>query len=165
MRESFGEGGNGQKDGGTEEQSFPSGSETASTTNTSSHSRTDERSVEERSTEEDRVRTWTAITNSHSSSEQQYQRSQRGSAQRTGTASRVPATHVGAAITDAASSSTAVVCSDGSHSTARGNAASRQRRGHPRRRGERPREVVRDGSTPEGHRLKRTVVGVVTSTR
>ena len=34
------------------------------------------------------------------------------------------ATYVGAAITDAASSSTAGVCSDGSHSTARGNTTS-----------------------------------------
>ena len=153
-RESFGEGGNGQKDGGTEEQSFPSGSETASTTNTSSHSRTDERSVEERKTEQNRVRTWTTITNSHSSSEQQYQRSPRGSAQRTGTASRVPATHVGAAITDAASSSTAGVCSDGSHSTARGNAASGN---GVDIRGDAAKDlarIVRDGSIPEGQRLR-----------
>ena len=42
-RESFGEGGNGQKDGGTEEQSFPIRSKTASATSPSSHSRTDER--------------------------------------------------------------------------------------------------------------------------
>ena len=46
-RESFGEGGNGQKDGGTKEQSFPICSKTASATSPSSHSRTDERSVEE----------------------------------------------------------------------------------------------------------------------
>ena len=54
-RESFGEGGNGQKGGGTEEQSFPIRSKTASATSPSSHSRTDERSVEERSTEQDRT--------------------------------------------------------------------------------------------------------------
>ena len=78
--------------GGTEEQSFPIRSKTASATS-------------QRSTEQDRVRTWTGITNSHGGSKQQYQRSPRGSAQGTGTASRVLATHVGAAITDAASSS------------------------------------------------------------
>ena len=82
--------------------------------------RTDERSAEKRSTEQERVRTWTGITSPHSSSEQQHQRSPRGGAQGTGTARRVLATHVGAAITDAAGSSTAGVCSDGSHSTARG---------------------------------------------
>ena len=153
-RESFGEGGNGQKDGGTEEQSFPIRSKTASTTSPSSHSRTDERSVEERSTEQDRVRTWTSSTNSHGISEQQYQRSPRGSAQSTGTASEVPATHVGAAITDAASSSTAGVCSDGSHSTARGNATSGN---GVDIRGDATKDLARvvgDGSTPEGQRLR-----------
>ena len=153
-RESLGEGGNGQKDGGTEEQSFPIRSKTASATSPSSHSRTDERSAEKRSTEQDRVRTWTCITNSHGSSEQQYQRSPRGSAQGRGTASRVSATHVGAAITDAASSSTAGVCSDGSHSTARGNATSSN---GVDIRGDAAKDlarVVRDGSTPEGRRLR-----------
>ena len=153
-QESFGEGGNGQKDGGTEGQSFPIRSKTASATSPSSHSRTDERSAEKRSTEQERVRTWTDITNSHGSSEQQYQRSPRGSAQGTGTASRVPATHVGAAITDAASSSTAGVCSDGSHSTARGNAT---RSNGVDIRGDAAKDlarVVRDGSTPEGQRLR-----------
>ena len=119
-RESFGEGGNGQKDGRTEAQGFSICSKTASATSPSSHSRTDERSADKRSTEQDRVRTWTCITNSHGSSEQQQQRSPREGAQGTGTASRVPSTHVGAAITDAAVSSTTGVCSDGSHSTARG---------------------------------------------
>ena len=153
-RESLGEGGNGQKDGGTEEQSFPIRSKTASATSPSSHSRTDERSAEKRSTEQERVRTWTDITNSHGSSEQQYQRSPRGSAQGRGTTSRVSATHVGAAITDAASSSTAGVCSDGSHSTARGNATSSN---GVDTRGDATKDlarVVRDGSTPEGRRLR-----------
>ena len=153
-RESFGEGGNGQKDGRTEEKSFPIRSKTASATSPSSHSRTDERSAEKRSTEQDRVRTWTCITNSHGSSEQQYQRSPRGSAQGTGTTSRVPATHVGAAITDAAGSSTAGVCSDGSHSTARGNATSSN---GVDIRGDAAKDLaraVRDGSTPEGQRLR-----------
>ena len=98
-RESFGEGGNGQKDERTEAQGFSICSKTASATSPSSHSRTDERSADKRSTEQDRVRTWTCITNSHGSSEQQHQRSPREGAQGTGTASRVPATHVGAAIT------------------------------------------------------------------
>ena len=88
------EGGNGQKDGRAEEQGFPICSKTASATSPSSHSRTDERSPEKRSTEQDRVRTWTGITNSHGSSEQQYQRSPRGRAQGTGSSSRVPATNV-----------------------------------------------------------------------
>ena len=112
------------------------------------------RSAEKRSTEQERVRTWTDFTNSHGSSEQQYQRSPRGSAQGTGTASRVPATQVGAAITDAASSSTAGVCSDGSHSTAGGNATSSNAvdiRGDAAKDLAR---VVRDGSTPEGQRLR-----------
>ena len=84
----------------------------------------------------------------------QYQRSPRGSAQGKGTASRVPATHVGAAITDAASSSTAGVCSDVCHSTARGNATSSN---GVDIRGDAPKDlarVVRDGSTPEGQRLR-----------
>ena len=152
-RESFGGGGNGQKDGRAEEQGFPICSKTASARSPSSHSRTDERSVEERSTEQDRVRTWTFITNSHGSSGQQYQRSPRGGAQRTGTASRVPATHVGAAITDAGSSTTGV-CSDGSHSTARGNTTSSN---GVDIRGDAATDlarVVRDGSTPEGQRLR-----------
>ena len=150
-RESFGEGGNGQKDGGTEEQGIPNCSKTASATSPSSHS--DERSVEKRSTEQDRVRTWTCITNSHGCSEQQYQRSPRGGAQGTGTASRVHATHVCAAITDAAGSSTTGVCSDGSHSTARGNTTSNgvDIRGDAAKDLAR---VVRDGSTPEGQRLR-----------
>ena len=54
----------------------------------------DERSVEKRSTEQDRVRSWTCITSSHGNSEEQYQRSPRGGAQGTSTASRVPATHM-----------------------------------------------------------------------
>ena len=146
-RESFGEGGNGKKDGGTEEQSFPIRSKTASATSPSSHSRTDERSAEKRSTEQDRVRTWTGITNSHGSSEQQYQRSPRGGAQGTGTVSRVPATRVGATITDAAGS-------DGSHSTARGNATSSN---GVDIRGDAAKDLaraVRDGGTPEGQRLR-----------
>ena len=153
-RESSGEGGNGQKDGGTEEQGFPIRSKTASATSPSSQSRTDERSAEKRSTEQDRVRTWTDITNSHSSREQQYQRPPRGSAQGTGTTSRVSATHVGAAITDAASSSTAGVCSDASHSAACGNATSSN---GVDIRGDAAKDlarVVRDGSTPEGQRLR-----------
>ena len=75
-------------------------------------------------------------------------------AQGTGTASRVPATHVGAAITDAASSSTAGVCSDGSHSTGRGNATCSN---GVDIRGDAAKDlakVVRDGSTPEGQRLR-----------
>ena len=153
-RESLGEGGNGQKDGGTEEQSFPIRSKTASATSPSSHSRTDERSAEKRSTEQERVRTWTDITNSHGSREQQYQPPPRGSAQGTGTTSRVSATHVGEAVTDAESSSTAGVCSDGSHSTARGNATSSN---GVDIRGDAAKDlarVVRDGSTPEGRRLR-----------
>ena len=97
---------------------------------------------------------WTCIPNSHGSSEQQYQRSPRGSAQGTGTASRVPATYVGAAITDAASSSTVGVCSDGSPSTAHEDATSSNGvdiRGHAAKDLAR---VVRDGSTPEGQRLR-----------
>ena len=140
------------EDGRTEEQSFPICSKTASTTSPSSHSRTDERSVEKRPTEQDRPRTWTCITNSLGSSEQQYQRPPRGSAQGKGTASRVLATHVGAAITDAASSST--VCSDRSHSTARGNATSSN---GVDIRGDAAKDlavIVRDGSTPEGQRLR-----------
>ena len=147
-------GGNGQKDGGTEEQSFPIRSKTAWATSPSSHSRTDERSAEKRSTEQERVRTWTDITNSKGSREQQYQQPSRGSAQGTGTISRVSATHVGAAITDAASSSTAGVCSDGSHSTVRGNATSSN---GVDIRGDAAKDlarVVRDGSTPEGRRLR-----------
>ena len=88
------------------------------------------------------------------SSEQQYQRSPRGSAQGTGTGSRVPATHVGAAITDAASSSTVGVCSDGSPSTAHENATSSN---GVDIRGDAAKDlarVVRDGSTPEGQRLR-----------
>ena len=116
--------------------------------------RTDERSAEKRSSEQERVRTWTDITNSHGSREQQYQQPPRGSSQGTGTTSRVSATHVGAAITDAASSSTAGVCSDGSHSTARGNATSSN---GVDIRGDAAKDlarVVRDGSTPEGRRLR-----------
>ena len=153
-RESLGEGGNGQKDGGTEEQSFSIRSKTASATSPISHSRTDERSAEKRSTEQQRVRTWTDITNSHGSREQQYQQPPRGSTQGTSTTSRVSATHVGAAITDAASSSTASVCSDGSHSTARGNTTSSN---GVDIRGDAAKDlarVVRDGSTPEGRRLR-----------
>ena len=107
-----------------------------------------------RSTEQERVRTWTDITNSHGSREQQYQQPPRGSAQGTGTTSRVSATHVGAAITDAASSSTAGVCSDGSHSTARGNATSSN---GVDIRGDAAKDLaraVRDGSTVEGRRLR-----------
>ena len=62
-----------------------------------SHTRTDERSVEKRSTEQAPVRSWIRITSPHGSSEQQHQRSPRGGAQGTGTTSRVLATHVGAA--------------------------------------------------------------------
>ena len=72
----------------------------------------------------------------------------------TGTTGRVSATHVGAAITDAASSSTASVCSDGSHSTARGNTTSSN---SVDIRGDAAKDlvrVVRDGSTPEGRRLR-----------
>ena len=112
------------------------------------------RSADKRSTEQDRVRTWTCITNSHGSSEQQHQRSPREGAQGTGTASRVPATHVGAAITDAAVSSTTGVCSDGSHSTARGNTTSSN---GVDIRGDAAKDVarvVRDGSTPQGQCLR-----------
>ena len=98
-RESLGEGGNGQKDGGTEEQSFSIRSKTASATSPISHSRTDERSAEKRSTERQRDRTWTGITNSTVAGEQQYQQPSRGSTQGTSTTSRVSATHVGTAIT------------------------------------------------------------------
>ena len=61
---------------------------------------------------------------------------------------------MGAAITDAAGSSTAGVCSDESHSTARGNATSSNGEDI---RGDAARDlarVVRDGSTPEGQRLR-----------
>ena len=153
-RESSGEGGNGQNDGRVEEQGFPISPKTASATSPSSHSRTDERSVETRSTEQDRVRSWTRITSPHGSSEQQHQQSRRGGAQGTGTASRVLATHVGAAITDAAGSSATGVCSDGSHSTARGNTTSGD---GVDIRGDAARDlarVVRDGSTSEGQRLR-----------
>ena len=87
-----------------------------------------------------RDRTWTDITNSHGSREQQYQQPSRGSTQGTSTTSRVSATHVGAAITDAASASTASVCSDGSHSTARGNTTSSNSMDIRGGRGEGPRE-------------------------
>ena len=156
-RESLGEGGNGQKDGGTEEQSFSIRSKTASATNPISHSRTDERSAEKRSTEQQRDRIWTDITNSHGTREQQYQHPSRGSTQGTSTTSRVSATHVGAAITDAASSSTASVCSDESHSTTRGNTTSSN---SVDIRGDAAKDiarVVRDGSTPEGRRLREQV--------
>ena len=119
-----------------------------------SHSPTHKRSAEKRSTEQQRVTTWTDITNSHGSSEQQYQQPPRGSTQGTSTTSRVSPTHVGAAITDAASSSTASVCSDGSHSTARGNTTSSN---GVDIRGDAAKDlarVVRDGSTPEGRRLR-----------
>ena len=129
-------------------ESICQSSKTASATSPSSHSRTDERSAGKRSTEQGRVRTWTGITNSHGSSEQQYQRSPRGSAQGTGTASRVPATHVGAAITDAG------VCSDGSHSTARANATSSNGVDIRGDAGKDLARVVRDGSTSEGQRLR-----------
>ena len=80
-RESLRGGGNGQKDGGTEEQSFPIRSKTTSATSPSSHSRTDERSAEKRSTEPERVSIWTDTTNSHGSRGQQHQQPPRGSAQ------------------------------------------------------------------------------------
>ena len=153
-RESSGEGGNGQKDGRAEEQGFPICPKTASATSPGSHSQTDERSAEKRSTEQARVRSWTRITSPHSSSEQQHQRSPRGGAQGTGTASQVLATHVGAAITDAAGSSATGVCSDGSHSTARSNTTSSDGMDI---RGDAAKDlarVVRDGSTSEGQRLK-----------
>ena len=78
----------------------------------------------------ERVSIWTDITNSHGSREQQHQQPPRGSAQGTGTTSRVFLQHMWVqAITDAASSTTAGVCSDGSHSTARGKHNKQQRRG------------------------------------
>ena len=112
-----------------------------------SHFRTDERSVEKRSTEQARVRSLTRITSAHGSSKQQHRRSLRGGAQGTGTASRVLATHVGAAITDAAGSSATGVCSDGNTTSSdgmdiRGDAAKDLAR------------VARDGSTSEGQRLR-----------
>ena len=152
-RESVGEGGNGQKDGGTKEQGFPIRSKTASNTSPSFYSRTNERPVEKRSTEQERDRTWTDITNSHGSCEQQYQQPSRGSTQGTGTTGRVSATHVGPAITDAASSSTASMCSDGSHSTARRNATSNSNMDIRRDAAKDLVRMVRDGSTPEGQRL------------
>ena len=117
-------GGDGQEDGRAEEQGLPIRAKTASATSPSSHSRTDERPVEKRSTEQERVRTWTDITNSHGSREQQYQQPSRGSTQGTSTTSRVSATHLDAAVTDAAGSSAAGVRCDGSHSAARGNTTS-----------------------------------------
>ena len=153
-RESSGEGGTGQKDGRAEEQGFSICPKTASATSPGSHSRTDERSVEKRSTEQARVISWTRITSPHSSSEQQHQRSPRGGAHGTGTARRVLATHVGAAITDAAGSSATGVCSDGSHSTARGNTTSSDGMDI---RGDAAKDfarVVRYGSTSEGQRLR-----------
>ena len=111
-RESSGKGGDGQEDGRAEEQGLPIRSPTTSATSPGSHSRTHERSVEKRSTEQARVRSWTRITSPHGSSEQQHQRSPRGGAQGTGTTSRILATHVGAAVTDAAGSSARGVCSD-----------------------------------------------------
>ena len=68
---------------------------------------------------------------------------------------------MGAAITDAASSSTVGVCSDGSPSTAHENATSSN---GVDIRGDAAKDLaraVRDGSTT----FERTVVGVVTSTR
>ena len=97
-RDSSGEGGNGQKDGRAEEQGFAICPKTAPATSPGSHSPTDERLVEKRSTEQARVRSWIRITSPHGSSEQQHQRSPRGGAQGTGTTSRVLATHVGAAV-------------------------------------------------------------------
>ena len=93
---------------------------TASATSPGSHTRTDERSVEKRSTEQ----------------------------------ARVPATHVGAAITDAAGSSATGVCSDVSHSTGRGNTTSSDGMDI---RGDAAKDlarVARDGSTSEGQRLR-----------
>ena len=153
-RESVGEGGNGQKDGGTKEQGFPIRSKTTSNTSPSSYSRTNERTAEKRSTEQERDRTWTDITNSHGGCEQQYQQPSRGSTQGTGTTGRVSATHVGAAITDAASSSTASMCYDRSHSTARRNATSNSNMDIRRDAAKDLVRMVRDGSTPEGQRLR-----------
>ena len=155
-RESSGEGGHGQEDGRAEEQGFPICPKTASATSPGSHSRTNERSVEKRSTEQARVRSWTRITSPHGSSEQQHQRSPRGGVLKgqTGTTSRVLATHVGAAVTDAAGSSATGVCSDGSHSTARRNTTSSNGMDI---RGDAAKDlarVVRDGSTSEGQRLR-----------
>ena len=48
------------------------------------HSRTDGRSVEKRSTKQDRARSWTRFTSPHRRCEQQHQRSSRGGAQGTG---------------------------------------------------------------------------------
>ena len=87
------------------------------------------------------------------------------SAQGTGTASRVSATYVGAAITHPASSSTAGVCSDGSHSTARGNATSSNGVDIPRRRGEGPRDGSQRWKLSRRTTLERAIVGVITSTR
>ena len=97
-RESSGEGGDGRKNGRAEEQRFSICPKTASATSPGSHPRTDERSVEKRSTEQAPVRSWIRITSPHGNSEQQHQRSPRGGAQGTGTTSRVLATHVGAAV-------------------------------------------------------------------
>ena len=61
-RESSGEEGDGQKNGRAEEQGFSICPKTASATSPGSHSPTDERSVEKRSTEQARVRSWIRIT-------------------------------------------------------------------------------------------------------
>ena len=97
-RDSSGEGVDGQKNGRAEEQGVAICPKTAPATSPGSHSPTDERLVEKRSTEQARVRSWIRITSPHGSSEQQHQRSPRGGAQGTGTTSRVLATHVGAAV-------------------------------------------------------------------
>ena len=154
-RESFGGGGgDGQEDGRAEEQGHPIRPKTASATSSGFHTRTDERSVEKRSTEQARARSWIHITSPHGGSEQQHQRSPRGGAQGTGTTSRVPATHLDAAVTDATGSSATGVRSDGSHSAARGNTTSSDGMDV---RGDAAKDlarVVRDGSTSEGQRLR-----------
>ena len=100
-RESSGEGG---KDGRTEEQGLPDRSKTASTTGPRPHTRTNERPVEKRSTEQTRSRSWIHPTSACG----------RGSAQGAGATSRVFATHLDATVTDATGSSAASVRSDGS---------------------------------------------------
>ena len=154
VRERSGEGGDGQEDGRTEEQGLPIRPKTASATSPGSHTRTDERSVEKRSTEQARARSWIQITSAHGGSEQQHQRSPRGGAQGTGTTGRILATHLDAAVSDATGSSATGVRSDGSQSATRGNTISSDGMDV---RGDAAKDlarVVRDGRTSEGQLLR-----------
>ena len=81
-----------------------------STTSPRPHTPTDERPVEKRATEQARSRSWIHPTSARGGSEQQQQRSPRGSAQGASATSRVFfATHLDATVTDATGSAAAGV--------------------------------------------------------